>query len=107
MSVDGVYVFDKEVKVYVDKLGKVVLINGDIDVKKVKLMNKVILSKDDVVDKVFKVVKIDKYKVKNFKDKVIKENKVEIDGDSNKYVYNVELIIVILEILYWKVKIDV
>lgn len=107
MSVDGVYVFDKEVKVYVDKLGKVVLINGDIDVKKVKLMNKVILSKDDVVDKVFKVVKIDKNKVKNFKDKVIKENKVEIDGDSNKYVYNVELIIVILEILYWKVKIDV
>lgn len=43
---------------------------------------------------------------KNLKDKVIKENKVEIDGDSNKYVYNVELITVTPEISHWKVKID-
>ncbi len=64
------------------------------------------LSKDDAADKAFRAVKIDKNKAKNLKDKVIKENKVEIDGDSNKYVYNVELITVTPEISHWKVKID-
>lgn len=29
------YVLDKEVKVYMNKEGKVVFVNGDIDVKKV------------------------------------------------------------------------
>lgn len=105
-SVDGVHAPDKEVKVHADKSGKVVLINGDTDAKKVKPTNKVTLSKDDAADKAFKAVKIDKNKAKNLKDKVIKENKVEIDGDSNKYVYNVELITVTPEISHWKVKID-
>lgn len=103
-SVDGVHAPDKEVKVHADKSGKVVLINGDTDAKKVKPTNKVTLSKDDAADKAFKAVKIDKNKAKNLKDKVIKENKVEIDGDSNKYVYNVELITVTPEISHWKVK---
>ena len=35
-----------------------------------------------------------------------KKNKVEIDGDSNKYIYNIELITVTPEISHWKVKID-
>ncbi|HDK8109047.1 TPA: peptidase M4 family protein [Staphylococcus aureus] len=57
-------------------------------------------------DKAFNAVKIDKNKAKNLQDDVIKENKVEIDGDSNKYIYNIELITVTPEISHWKVKID-
>lgn len=105
-SVDGVHAPDKEVKVHADKSGKVVLINGDTDAKKVKPTNKVTLSKDEAADKAFNAVKIDKNKAKNLQDDVIKENKVEIDGDSNKYIYNIELITVTPEISHWKVKID-
>lgn len=105
-SVDGVHASDKEVKVHADKSGKVVLINGDTDAKKVKPTNKVTLSKDEAADKAFNAVKIDKNKAKNLQDDVIKENKVEIDGDSNKYIYNIELITVTPEISHWKVKID-
>ncbi|MGT2378060.1 hypothetical protein ACVPOW_11605 [Staphylococcus aureus] len=41
-----------------------------------------------------KQLRLIRIKRKILKIKVIKENKVEIDGDSNKYVYNVELITV-------------
>lgn len=58
---------DKEVKVHADKSGKVVLINGDTDAKKVKPTNKVTLSKDEAADKAFNAVKIDKNKAKTSK----------------------------------------
>ena len=63
-SVDGVHAPDKEVKVHADKSGKVILINGDTDAKKVKPTNKVTLSKDEAADKAFNAVKIDKIKLK-------------------------------------------
>ena len=66
-SVDGVHAPDKEVKVHADKSGKVVLINGDTDAKKVKPTNKVTLSKDEAADKAFNAVKIDKNKAKTSK----------------------------------------
>ncbi|HFQ2433661.1 TPA: zinc metalloproteinase aureolysin [Staphylococcus aureus] len=91
-SVDGVHAPDKEVKVHADKSGKVVLINGDTDAKKVKPTNKVTLSKDDAADKAFKAVKIDKNKAKNLKDKVIKENKVEIDAQTGEILEKMNLV---------------
>ncbi|HGZ9072554.1 TPA: zinc metalloproteinase aureolysin [Staphylococcus aureus] len=91
-SVDGVHAPDKEVKVHADKSGKVVLINGDTDAKKVKPTNKVTLSKDDAADKAFKAVKIDKHKAKNLKDKVIKENKVKIDAQTGEILEKMNLV---------------
>lgn len=76
-SVDGVHAPDKEVKVHADKSGKVVLINGDTDAKKVKPTNKVTLSKDDAADKAFKAVKIDKNKAKILKIKSLKKTKLK------------------------------
>lgn len=76
-SVDGVHAPDKEVKVHADKSGKVVLINGDTDAKKVKPTNKVTLSKDDAADKAFKAVKIDKHKAKILKIKSLKKTKLK------------------------------
>ena len=59
-------------KVHADKSGKVILINGDTDAKKVKPTNKVTLSKDEAADKAFNAVKIDKNKAKMTLSKKIK-----------------------------------
>lgn len=105
-EIDGVYAPDKEVKVHADKSGDVVLVNGDTDAKKVKPTNKVTLDKAAATNKAFDAVHIDKNKAKNMKDNVVKQDKVEIDGDKNKYVYNVEIVTVTPEISHWQVKVD-
>ena len=40
------------------------------------------------------------------KEDAVKTNKVEIDGKTNKYVYNVELITTIPKISHWNIKVD-
>ena len=42
--------------------------------------------------KAFEAVNLNPKKAKNMKDDAVKTNKVQIDGKTNKYVYNVELI---------------
>ena len=74
------YAPDKEVKVHTNKEGKVVLVNGDTDAKKVQPTNKVAISKESATDKAFEAIKIDRQKLK-LKSDVIKTNKVEIDGE--------------------------
>ncbi|MEQ6028444.1 M4 family metallopeptidase [Staphylococcus saccharolyticus] len=105
-KVGNTFAPDKEVKVHTNKDGKVVLINGDTDAKKVKPTNKVSLSKDDAANKAFEAVNLNRDKAKNIKSDVIKQNKVEIDGEKNKYVYNVEIITTSPKITHWNVKID-
>ncbi len=100
------YAPDKEVKVHTNKEGKVVLVNGDTDAKKVQPTNKVSISKESATDKAFEAIKIDRQKAKNLKSDVIKTNKVEIDGEKNKYVYNIEIITTSPKISHWNVKID-
>jgi len=105
-KVENTFATDKEVKVHTNKDGKVVLINGDTDAKKVKPTNKVSLSKDDAANKAFEAVNLNRDKAKNIKSDVIKQNKVEIDGEKNKYAYNVEIITTSPKITHWNVKID-
>ncbi|MBO1199012.1 peptidase M4 family protein [Staphylococcus simiae] len=105
-EVDGVYAPDKEVKVHADKSGDVVLVNGDTDAKKVKPTNKVTLDKTTAINKAFDAVHIDKNKAHNMKDNVVKKDKVEIDGNKNKYVYNIEIVTVSPKISHWQVKVD-
>lgn len=80
-KVGNTYAPDKEVKVHTNKEGKVVLVNGDTDAKKVQPTNKVAISKESATDKAFEAIKIDRQKAKNLKSDVIKTNKVEIDGE--------------------------
>ena len=61
------YAPDKEVKVHTNKEGKVVLVNGDTDAKKVQPTNKVAISKESATDKAFEAIKIDRQKAKNLK----------------------------------------
>ena len=77
-KVGNTYAPDKEVKVHTNKEGKVVLVNGDTDAKKVQPTNKVSISKESATDKAFEAIKIDRQKAKNLKSDVIKTNKVEI-----------------------------
>ena len=51
------YAPDKEVKVHTNKEGKVVLVNGDTDAKKVQPTNKVAISKS-ATDKAFEAIKL-------------------------------------------------
>ena len=74
------YAPDKEVKVHTNKEGKVVLVNGDTDAKKVQPTNKVSISKENATDKAFEAIKLIVKKLK-LKSDVIKTNKVEIDGE--------------------------
>ncbi|RXK18461.1 M4 family metallopeptidase [Macrococcus sp. DPC7161] len=103
---NGKFATNKEVKVHVNKAGKVVLVNGETDAKEVQPTNTVTLDEKSAVSKAFEAVKIDENKASNLKDKVVKKAKVEIDGNKNKYVYSIELITVAPKISHYQVKID-
>ena len=47
-----------KVKVHTNKEGKVVLVNGDTDAKKVQPTNKVAISKESATDKAFEAIKL-------------------------------------------------
>ena len=81
--VDGAFATDKEVKVHVNKDNKVVLVNGEVEAKKVKPTNEVEISKDKAIDRAFQSVDVKSSEAKNIDDHVVKENKVEIDGEKN------------------------
>lgn len=57
-KVGNTYAPDKEVKVHTNKEGKVVLVNGDTDAKKVQPTNKVAISKESATDKAFEAIKL-------------------------------------------------
>lgn len=105
-KVGNVFAPDEEVKVHVNTEGKVVLINGDTDAKKVKPTNEVSINKEQASKKAFEAVNLNPKKAKNMKDDAVKTNKVQIDGKTNKYVYNVELITTTPKISHWNIKVD-
>ncbi|MHB7941527.1 M4 family metallopeptidase [Staphylococcus capitis] len=105
-KVGNVFAPDEEVKVHVNTEGKVVLINGDTDAKKVKPTNEVTINKEQASKKAFEAVNLNPEKAKNMKEDAVKTNKVEIDGKTNKYVYNVELITTTPKISHWNIKVD-
>ncbi|HHU6749949.1 TPA: M4 family metallopeptidase [Staphylococcus pseudintermedius] len=104
--VDGVHAKDQEVKVHVDKDGKVVLINGDTTAKKVNPKNSVSISKEKALSTAFKAVDMKQSEASNLDEDVVKANAVEIDGEENKYVYHLELVTMEPDVSHWDLKID-
>lgn len=104
--VDGIHAKDQEVKVHVDKEGKVVLINGAIQSEKVDPTNSVSISKEDALSTAFKAVDIKQSEASNLDEDVVKVNDVEIDGEENKYVYHLELVTMEPDVSHWDLKID-
>ncbi|MEJ7541516.1 M4 family metallopeptidase [Staphylococcus intermedius] len=104
--VDGIHAKDQEVKVHVDKSGKVVLINGAIKAEKVDPTNRVSLSKEDALSTAFKAVNMKQSEASNLDEDVVKVNDVEIDGEENKYIYHLELVTMEPDVTHWDLKID-
>lgn len=105
-KVGNAFAPDKEVKVHANPQGKVVLVNGDTNAKKVAPTNKATINQQQASKKAFEAVNLNPDKAKNLNKDAIKSNKLEIDGKTNKYVYNVDLITTTPKISHWNVKID-
>lgn len=103
---NGKFATNKEIKVHTDESGKVVLVNGETDVKDVTPTNEVKITKEVALDNAFNALKLDKKKTSNLKDDVVKKNNVVIDGDKNKLVYDIELVTVIPKVGHWLLKVD-
>lgn len=86
------YVPDREVKIHTNPQGKVVLINGDTGGSEIKPSNTVQIHKKEAIDKAFEAISMSSDKAKNFKNDVIKKNDIQISGQNNKYVYQVEIV---------------
>lgn len=105
-KVKGKVVSKKEIKVHVNPQGKVVLINGETDAEVKEPINTVKLSKQDALNTVFSALKTNQSEVKNIGGEVLKQNDLNIDGKTNKIVYDIEIITTSPMISHWNFKID-
>lgn len=103
---DNKFATDKEVKIHVNSQGKVVLINGELDAKKVQPTNQMTLSQDEAINHAFNSIDVERSEASNGQDNVVKSVKSVIDGDKNKYVYEVELIMLTPHAAHWKINVD-
>lgn len=104
---DNVTASDSRIKVHVNNDNKVTLINGNLDKPKIETTNKVQLSKNDAEDKALSALGIDKNKISNIKGyPVISNNKLDINSDKKKLVYDVEINYIHPKLAHWKVQID-
>lgn len=104
---NGKKALNKEVKVHVNKEGKVTFVNGDLDQKEISPSNSVKISNDQAVDKAFETAGVKKSEAKNVEGrKVIKKSEVAINGDKNRYVYDIELVYLEPQPATWKIEVD-
>ncbi|MGX0076169.1 M4 family metallopeptidase [Staphylococcus warneri] len=100
------YVPDREVKIHTNPQGKVVLINGDTGGSEIKPSNTVQIHKKEAINKAFEAISMSSDKAKNFKNDVIKKNQIQISGQHNKYVYQVEIVTTSPKISHWNIQVD-
>lgn len=100
------YVPDREVKIHTDQKGKVVLINGNTSGGEIKPSNSIEINKNEALNKAFESISMSSNKAKNFKDNVVKENNIQISGQHNKYVYNIEIVTTYSKISHWTIQVD-
>lgn len=106
-KVNGTIAEDSELKVHVNKQGDVTLINGNIDKPTIKVDNKAKISKKDAERHAFKAIKKTKADVSNIKGyDIVSKNKLTINSDSQKLVYDVELNYISPKAAHWKIQID-
>lgn len=105
-KVKGKVVSDKEIKVHVNPQGKVVLINGETDVDLPSPINAVTLTKQNALNKAFAAINTTEAQASNLGSNVVKRNELNIDSDTNKFVYDIELITTTPSIGHWNIKVD-
>ncbi len=98
---------DSKIKIHVNKNNKITLINGNLDKPKIELTNNQKLTKSDAEGKAFQSLGINKSDVSNIKGyPVISNNKLDINSDKKKLIYNVEINYIHPKAAHWKVQVD-
>lgn len=106
-KVNGITAEDSALKVHVNKQGDVTLINGSIDKPTVKVDNEVKISAVDAENNAFKAIGKNKADVNNIKGyDIVNKNKLDINSDSQKLVYDVELNYISPKAAHWKIQVD-
>ena len=105
-KVNGKAALHSEVKVHVNQEGQIVFVNGDLDQKALAPTNSQKISSETAVDKAFEAAGVKESEVKNMDRKVVKKAELAINAESNKYVYDVQLIYITPEPANWHVQID-
>lgn len=104
---DNAYAANKVVKVHVDDKQKVVLVNGDLNAKKLSPKNNKKLSKNQAINKAFKAIKQDQNKVKNINNaKTVNNISYGVNDDGTKLIYAVDIAYVSPEAARWKIEVD-
>lgn len=97
---------DKEIKIHVDKNGKIVFINGDLTIKKLSELNKMLISESAAIDSAFKAIGYSKDEVSDLNNEVVKSVKSEFDVEFQKYIYNININYISPEPANWFIKVD-
>ncbi|WP_436860681.1 M4 family metallopeptidase [Staphylococcus caeli] len=106
-KVNGVIAEDSAVKVHVNESGNVTLINGDIDKPNIEVNNQTKISEADAENQAFKAIDKTKKDVKNLKGyDIVSKNKLNINSDSKKYVYDIEINYISPKAAHWKIQVD-
>lgn len=105
-KVKGKVIGDKEIKVHVNPQGKVVLINGETDAEIKEPTNTVTLSKQEALNYAFSAINTTQAQATNIRSDVVKQNDLNIDASTNKFVYDIELITTTPSIGHWNIKVD-
>lgn len=91
-NANGKFAVDKEVKVHVDKDGKVLLVTGDTKGKDITPTNTVSISELTAVSNALDSLGLTEKTAVNIGGKVVKSKDLIIDAKTNKQVYRIEII---------------
>ncbi|MBF7029113.1 M4 family metallopeptidase [Staphylococcus kloosii] len=106
-KIHNVVASDSVIKVHVDKNDKTTLVNGTLNKPYLNVNNKISLTKQQAEKKAFEAIGLARNQVKNIDGyKVINNNKLDINSDKQRYVYNVEINYSSPYVAHWKIQVD-
>ncbi|UBH12957.1 M4 family metallopeptidase [Macrococcus armenti] len=106
-KVNNVEVLSQVVKVHVNKNGKVVMVNGNIDQENIVPTNQVKINKEAAIANAFNAIGTSQVKVSNIdKSSPINEAKLYVSAEDKKYVYQINLSYTSPEPANWFITVD-
>lgn len=106
-KVNGVEAINRDVKIHVDKNGKVVLVNGELNKGEVKATNQIKVTSEEAVDIAFKSIAVDRTLAKDSNgDNPVLFSKLIVDADKQVNAYHIRLSLGEPTVGYWEIIID-
>lgn len=101
------YATNKTVKIHVDNNQKVVMVNGDLNTKKLAPKNTKKLSENQAIHKAFNAINLKQSAVKNANASTpVNDVTLGVNDTANKLVYNVDIAYLSPEAARWKIEVD-